>query len=411
MNDEPPPPLTYVDGSTELDGAPVADVERTEPAVPWIGAGSASTSERLAPGATVTISVPRAGGAGPPRQIGRSRCGARSRAASRWCRSTRTPGARSRSRSSRARVAAIPGVAAADMLAFVDLPPGSLSSPGLAASADPVRVFAFDRLYRAHYPSIRIIAGDVRARVGAAQRRGSPSARCEPRHGDRAATFRAARPRSRCRSVVSSIWLAPSRCSTSRKSAKLEDFLYVPDSLVVTPSHVQGRDRPGLGRARRHGRKRGQELPGRGARRAGRPLRLATDPGVGARTDDGLAQAIERIGPSTDLLIDNISNALAVARDDAAVGKRMFLFLGVPGLLLAAFLTAYAGGILAAVQRREHAILRVRGAHRGHLRRIAVYRSADARGRRVAPGHRARDWDRPRRSWGGRRSPTRPRGS
>jgi putative ABC transport system permease protein len=62
-----------------------------------------------------------------------------------------------------------------------------------------------------------------------------------------------------------------------------------------------------------------------------------------------------------------------VARDDAAAGKRMFLFLGLPGVLMAAFLAAYAGGILAAAQRREHAILRVRGAHREHLRRIAIY--------------------------------------
>jgi putative ABC transport system permease protein len=42
---------------------------------------------------------------------------------------------------------------------------------------------------------------------------------------------------------------------------------------------------------------------------------------------------------------------------------------------MAAFFAAYAGSIQAAAQRREHANLRVRGAHRGHLRRIAIYRA------------------------------------
>ena len=50
----------------------------------------------------------------------------------------------------------------------------------------------------------------------------------------------------------------------------------------------------------------------------------------------------------------------------------MFLFLGLPGALLAAFLAAYAGSVLAATERREHATLRVRGAHLGHLRTIAL---------------------------------------
>jgi len=45
----------------------------------------------------------------------------------------------------------------------------------------------------------------------------------------------------------------------------------------------------------------------------------------------------------------------------------MFVFLGVPGILLAVLLTAYAGSILAATQRREHATLRLRGAERRHL--------------------------------------------
>ena len=103
--------------------------------------------------------------------------------------------------------------------------------------------------------------------------------------------------------------------------------------------------------------------------------RLRSDPARALEQTQATARAIRRVAPGQDLLIDNISNTLQVARDDAEVGKRMFLFLGLPGVLLAAFLAAYAGSILASAQRREQATLRIRGAHRGHLRRILAYRT------------------------------------
>ena len=53
----------------------------------------------------------------------------------------------------------------------------------------------------------------------------------------------------------------------------------------------------------------------------------------------------------------------------------MFVFLGLPAILLAAILTAYAGGVLARAQRREQASLRLRGAHRGHLVRALAFRT------------------------------------
>ncbi len=48
----------------------------------------------------------------------------------------------------------------------------------------------------------------------------------------------------------------------------------------------------------------------------------------------------------------------------------MFVFLGLPGVVLAAFLAAYAGHILASTQRREQANLRLRGADRRQLGRV-----------------------------------------
>ena len=107
--------------------------------------------------------------------------------------------------------------------------------------------------------------------------------------------------------------------------------------------------------------------------------RLRSDPARLRADARRIARAVDRVAPGQDYLIDNISNTLQVARDDAAVGKRMFVFLGLPGVLLAAFLAAYAGSILASAQRREQATLRIRGAHRAHLRRILATRTARAR--------------------------------
>ena len=59
--------------------------------------------------------------------------------------------------------------------------------------------------------------------------------------------------------------------------------------------------------------------------------RLDADPGRRWRRRRPSRRSINRIAPGQDYLIDNISNTLEVARDDAAVGKRMFFFLGLPG--------------------------------------------------------------------------------
>jgi putative ABC transport system permease protein len=108
--------------------------------------------------------------------------------------------------------------------------------------------------------------------------------------------------------------------------------------------------------------------------------RLDSDPATALKQTLSIARAIKDVAPEQDFLLDNLSNTLRVARLDAATAKRMFLFLGLPGLLLAAFLAAYAGSILARTQRREHANLRLRGAHRGHLLRILAYRTVAVAG-------------------------------
>jgi putative ABC transport system permease protein len=102
---------------------------------------------------------------------------------------------------------------------------------------------------------------------------------------------------------------------------------------------------------------------------------LDADPGTALAQTKAVADGVNAVALGQDVLIDNISNALQVARDDARTAKRMFVFLGLPGALLAAILTAYAGGVLASALRREQAILRIRGANRRHLLRMHALRT------------------------------------
>lgn len=101
---------------------------------------------------------------------------------------------------------------------------------------------------------------------------------------------------------------------------------------------------------------------------------LDAEPGVALDQTQRIAAAVSGVAGGQDFLLDNISNTLAVARDDAVVAKRMFVFLGVPGAGLAAILAAYAGIVLAGAQRREQATLRIRGASRRHLLSMLLLR-------------------------------------
>ena len=128
VNDEPPPPLSYVHGTTILDGEPLPDVAGQSPLAQGL-ARSGLNIGTVEPGRTVTFTyVAKANQTVPDV-------------------ATLAPSARISSREDvvplpanapsvlsldelQARVRRLPGVAAADGLAFVDLPPGSLEADG-----------------------------------------------------------------------------------------------------------------------------------------------------------------------------------------------------------------------------------------------------------------------------------------
>ena len=72
---------------------------------------------------------------------------------------------------------------------------------------------------------------------------------------------------------------------------------------------------------------------------------------------------------------DNLGAALDAARGDAAYARVLFLFLGLPGVVLAALLTATVTSAGVARRRAEQALLRVRGAG---TRQLLVLTAAEA---------------------------------
>jgi putative ABC transport system permease protein len=364
--DEPPLPLTYVQGSTTRDGRPLRDRAGQSPLAQG-AARSGLNLGTLPPGETVKLSYTARAGQPVNDVAALMLAGKVSSREDVVPTPANSPPPLTLDRLETT-IAGIPGVAAADRLASVDLPAGSLRT-GRARVASPVRLFAFDRRYVQHYPSIRISTGSLKpnsavlsaeaSRALAAKAGGTVELTLPGRRG----------PLSLPVSGVADLVQAKPLFN-SRKSSKFENFLYVPNSIVVTPETFERRVLPAF---RAASARRGAILKSLPMQEVDVRLdrsRLHTNPASAHSQTKDVAQAIDRIEPSRSYLIDNISNTLAVASRDAAVGKRMFLFLGLPGLLLAAFLAAYAGSILAGAQRREHANLRVRGADHGWLLRM-----------------------------------------
>jgi putative ABC transport system permease protein len=378
VQDEPPAPLRYVPGTATLDGARLPDANRGNPLSQGV-AGLGRNIGTLAPGATVTIAYrARALHAVPAREL--------------------RPGGRVSSRESlapasangprqlsleqvRARIAAIPGVASADGLAFVDLPGGSLVAAGTVVRS-PLRVFAFDSRYRDHSPSIRLVAGSF----GEAVLSGEAARALGVRPGG-SVTLRLPAGRTLALPVSGVADLTRARpLFASRRSRSLGAFLYVPQSIVVTPVVFARTIVPALRAGSAQLGVVVKSLPVEEVDVRVERSRLRANPAEALGQTRAVARSIGRIAPRQDYLIDNISNTLVVAQADAAVGKRMFLFLGLPAILLAGLLSAYAGGVLAAAQRREQANLRLRGADRALLLRALGYRTLAVAGAGSAIG-------------------------
>ncbi len=100
----------------------------------------------------------------------------------------------------------------------------------------------------------------------------------------------------------------------------------------------------------------------------------------------GHARNLETALAGSGLVGDNLGTALGQARQDALYAQLLFLFLGVPGAILAGLVTASIASAGAGRRRRDGALLRTRGASTRRLVTIALGETALAGGAGVALG-------------------------
>ncbi|HVS49022.1 MAG TPA: FtsX-like permease family protein [Candidatus Dormibacteraeota bacterium] len=349
--------LSYVPASTSLNGGPSPDAGGESPLVGGLRWGSLTVGDKL----TITYQVRSTGPipavAGLPMRATVVSAEDPMPAAA-----NRLPAVSLSQFASR--VATVSGVSAVDQLAAIDLPAASLSA-GTKSLSQPLRLFAFDPVFLTHYPMVRQTAGafspgtvllspDAAQALGAGS--GSNVSLTVPGRG------------SPLQLAVGGIadFSKADPLFAARSTDNQGEFIQVPNVIVV-PLATFATILPSLKADAASGSPTLKSAPVLEADVRLDRSRLATDPALAAVVTQGIRRSMERLVPGRVTVIDNLSDALVAATGDSILAKVLFLFLGLPGVLVAAYLSRYAGGLLAEARRREQATLRARGAQPRHL--------------------------------------------
>ncbi|MDP9116987.1 MAG: FtsX-like permease family protein [Actinomycetota bacterium] len=103
---------------------------------------------------------------------------------------------------------------------------------------------------------------------------------------------------------------------------------------------------------------------------------LPSDPAAAYSATIAAAHNLEARSTGTAIVGNNLAAALDGARGDAAYAQALFLFLGLPGAVLAGLLTATVAAAGARRRRAEQALLRIRGASQRQLLRLVSVEAA-----------------------------------
>jgi putative ABC transport system permease protein len=106
---------------------------------------------------------------------------------------------------------------------------------------------------------------------------------------------------------------------------------------------------------------------------AQRTHQLPGDPAAAYTDVSSAARNLEVRLAGTALVGDNLGSTLSAARSDALYAQVLFLFLGLPGAVLAGLLTTAVASSGADRRRREQALLRTRGATIRDLVRLGAF--------------------------------------
>ncbi|WP_432262717.1 FtsX-like permease family protein [Cupriavidus sp. TMH.W2] len=142
-----------------------------------------------------------------------------------------------------------------------------------------------------------------------------------------------------------------------------------PDNVLLMPIDAwhgvfdpQAAIRPDSVRVQLHVRLLHDQLPG--------------DPQAAFAAVHGAARNLEARIAGNGIMADNLAARLDAVRADALYARVLFLFLGAPGALLAAFLTLAVVASGAGRRRRDQALLRIRGASRAQILKLAAAEAA-----------------------------------
>jgi putative ABC transport system permease protein len=104
--------------------------------------------------------------------------------------------------------------------------------------------------------------------------------------------------------------------------------------------------------------------------------RLPADPAAAYTAITQRAHHLEALLAGSGIVGDNLAASLGSARSDALYAQVLFLFLGLPGAVLAGLLTIAVAAAGSDRRRREQALLRLRGATTPQLVRLAGVEAA-----------------------------------
>ncbi len=100
--------------------------------------------------------------------------------------------------------------------------------------------------------------------------------------------------------------------------------------------------------------------------------RLPGDPVEAQKWLDTVRRRLDRQGPGTFQVVDDAAASLEPLAADLVWGQILFIFLALPGIILALALSRLAADATADTTRRHAALLRARGATTGQLRLVFV---------------------------------------
>jgi putative ABC transport system permease protein len=260
-----------------------------------------------------------------------------------------------------AKVRTYPGIKQALPVRFVSSPSLSATAHGATQSTGSAQVLGLPAGYAAAFPGeLRLLTGSLGGVLVAQQ----TASNLHVAPGDMVTIARPGAPAASVR--VSGVVDLPYADSLFQKvgAPPGAQATAPPDNVIILPqsqfSRVQApiiARRPELIRTQIH---------------ATLSHALAASPSAAYDDVSSRARNLESRLTGSGLVGDNLGAALGTARQDALYAQILFLFLGVPGAILAGLVTALIASAGADRRRRDAALLRTRGASTRRLVRLAM---------------------------------------